>query len=194
MIHEIGKELQTALAATGCPFKVYDRESFKTTTWANQRIVIERDGKDSFAEPASQTINPKIYYVRTVACKITIYAQSTKAGALPFEHERLAEKALDSVLCALNSVAQGANGNGRANVFKPTGGGFVKPDDLTAAETPSGAVYELTFTFDRGVSVHTWAGAKRPESTLASGFMRSRTSVSQNGSTTDDVGETACGA
>ncbi len=160
--------------------------------------MLEHDeGGDAFAAAASQTINPKIRYVRNIGCKLTIYAQSTRTGALEFEHRRIAEQALDAVLVAMDDVAAA-----RKNGWAIKGGKFITPADLDKSQAQAGAVYELTFTFERGVSERTWANAIRPESTLTSGHMTSRTRVSMRGGADDDddpnnvpaSAETACGA
>jgi hypothetical protein len=122
---------------------------------------------------------------RKIAAKVTIYAQSPKAGAMPFEHERRAEHALDLVLVGLEVVART-----RQNQWTPVRGRWVPPADLAESERFGGAVYELAFTFDRGVWVQTWAGDKRPEASL--GAIKSRTRVHLNGME-DESSETACG-
>ena len=197
MIHEIGKELQAALRAKGCPFSVYDREAMQTATFARERIVLEHAGDDRFSAVRSQHVNPKHRRTRSIGAKLTIYAQSSASGALEFEHRRRAEAVLDMVLVALDAVAAA-----RHNAWNPTAGRFITPADFKETETYDGAVYELLFTFDRGVAVKTWAGAIRPEFELAGGSVRSATKVSlthgqdnDNDDTTIPASaETACGA
>lgn len=186
MIHEIGVELMAQLKAQGCPFPVVDGpERTDPSTWSNERIVIVRDeGGDSFGPPPSQHVNPKMRMVRTIGVKATIYAQSPDPNATYFEHARRAEHALDLVLCALGYVAAI-----RKNVFTPTGGKFVQPDDLKTSEAPAGAVYELSFKFSRGVFDVTWTGAAQPTAVLTTGHITSTTKASMtNGPTLDEVG------
>jgi len=200
MLHEIGRELEARLLAKGCPFKVYDRESTAPTTWARNRVVVEHDdsGSDSFAAgQKGQSRNPKNRYVRSYGIKITIYAQSSANGAREFEHRRLAEKALDHVLVAMDYVAAV-----RLNEWLPKGGKWIRIADLEKSEVHGGAVYELTATFDRGVAERTWAGAIRPATDLRSGTVASSTRVSLRRGPDDDddpntvpaAAETACGA
>lgn len=193
MIHEIRRELSAALSALGCPFPVVDGpEGTQTTTFGRERIVFERDetAGDSFVEPRSQKINPRLYKVRNIALKISIFAQSVAAGAASWEHQRRAEHVLHQVLVSLEEIA-----SARKNGLKWGTGRFVRPKDLEASEVLKGAVYEIKLTFEQGIVRRTWAGAAAPEFTLGAGSMRSITKVSQGNN--DDVppgAETACGA
>lgn len=196
MIHEIGIELQAHLRARGCPFAVVDRESMKTSSWARERVVIEHDEDgDSFSNVVSQHKNPKHRMTRRIGAKLTIYAQSSKSGALEFEHRRRAEHVLDLVLGAMVEVAVA-----RKNAWAPTRGRFVQPVDLEDSEKFGGVVYELAFTFDRAVHEQTWAGDIQPEMTLGANGIRSTTRVSLAGADDDGnpitipaTAETACG-
>ncbi len=199
MIHEIGKELEAVLRTAGCPLRVDDGpESTQTTTFGRERIVIEHvPGGDSFGPTRSQHVNPDHRMTWIVGCKVTIYAQSPSAGARPFEHRRRASRVLNMVLVGLEQVART-----NRNAWRPTGGGFVTPADLAASEAQAGAVYELTFTYDRPVVVQTWAGESAAEFTLGANGITSITKVSRNGVADDDddpntvpaSAETACGA
>lgn len=197
MIHEIGLELQKQLRARGCPLEVVDGpERTKTTSWTKQRIVLEDDdgGADAFAPVRSQHINPKLRYTVNQACKLTIYAKSERSGAMLFEHRRVAKAARDMVLCALDLIA-----SRRKNAWKAGGGRFITPVDLQESEQPGGAVYELKFTFERGVKDVTWAGRPTPEATLTA--LQNTTKVSRANALDDNDpltipadAETACGA
>lgn len=197
MIHEIGVELGTALRGRGCSFPVVDGpEPTQPTSWSRERIVIERSGRDSYTAAPGHNINPRRYMIRNIGLKISIFAQSSRAGALAFEHERRAEQVLDMVLTSLVDIA-----GIRKNGMTLTGGEFVAPADLEKSESRGGAVYELTLSWERGVTKKTFAGAARPELVLPGGVISSRTLVSARGA--DDDGdpttvpadaETACGA
>lgn len=199
MIHEIGLELAAKLRAIGCTVPVVDGPEYgEPTTNARERIVIEHDedGSDRFGPPRSQHSNPKHRYTRAIAGKITIYARSPSANATTWENRNRAEHILDLVLCKMCQVAAE-----RKNLWQPVGGGFVRPRDLEQSPRPGGAVYELTFTFDRGVFEQTWDGDIRPTATLGPNAVRSRTAVSlaHSGDDDDDPNtvpahaETACG-
>jgi hypothetical protein len=178
VIRELSLELQTALRAKGCPVVVLEREATTTATFGRERIVIEHDeGGDTFGPVRGAHVNPKHRFTRKVGGKITIYAQSTRAGALEFEHRRRAEHILDLVLVALDDVAKL-----RRNAWTPTGGAFIRPADLETSERLGGAVYEMKFTIDRAVYVQTWTGDIQPEATLEEGGIASGTRVSINGS------------
>jgi len=199
MIHELGRDLQTQLRAVGCPFTVVDRESFKTATTSRQRIVIEYDraSRDEWAAPLRLSRNPKVYFIHRPACKITIYAQSTKANATEFEHDHVALGAAYTVATAMRTI-MAEQGLG---LFMPDSAGFIDPEDLADAEKRGGSVYEMKFTFDAAVPDVTWAGADIPEFSILSTSIRSTTKVSRFRGPDDDgddttvpaTAETACG-
>jgi hypothetical protein len=183
MLHELGKELEDALVLKGCPFKVLDREDFKPLSHRNV-IVIEHDGADSFGSAKSQSVNAKRYYTRTVGAKLTIYAQSPKAGANEFEHRRRAEHALDLALVALRDVC-----NTRKFLPEIGRGQFIPLADLAGSDVQSGAVYELAFTFDRAVNETDFDSSIDTELTIAAGnVVDTTTSVSIE--TSDATAET----
>jgi hypothetical protein len=158
MIHEVGIEVQAALRKRGCPIPVVDRLPTKPTSWGRQCIVIEHaEAGDRFDPPRGQHQHPRHRFTRKIGVKVTIYAQSTSAGALEFEHRRRAEHVLDLVLVALSDVARV-----RRNEFLPIAGRFVQPADLEGSDKFGGVVYELTCTLDRAVIVQTWAGESEP--------------------------------
>ena len=164
MIHEIGVELTAFLREQGCPFPVVDGpERDRTNTFARERIVLEYadDGSDSFAPKHMARGNPKSLFTRVIACKATIYASSPAAGPREFEHRRRADRVLDQVLVGLYEVIVG-----RKNVVAFQGGRYLEPEDLKPSERPGGAVYELKFTFDRGIAKTTWKGDGLPEATI----------------------------
>ncbi len=186
MIHEIGLELQAALVVRECPFRVVDGpEPTATTTWGRERIVLEYGDDFKFGPVRSQHKNPQHAGSMTIPAKATIYAQSTRAGAMRFEHERRALLAARQVYVALEKVL-------RLRKNPPTikSGRFVPPPDLEKSERPAGAVFEIEFEFLTGVPDLTWAGEARPEHTLGEGDIRSCTHVSSRGG---DENETACG-
>lgn len=167
MIHEIGVEIQAALASRGCPFAVVDGpEVTTTTTWTRERIVIEEDaeGSDTFAAVRGSHVNPKLRAVRKVAIKLTIYAQEPAPGAMYFEHRRRCEHVLDLLISSLYDVAAK-----RKNAYELTGGKFTTPDDFKNTDARGGAVYRLSLNFERGVADRAWDGTKQPEATMGDG-------------------------
>ncbi len=198
MIHEIGVELQAALRAQGCPFSVVDGpEQTQTTTYGRERIVIAHDdGGDSFSSPKGHAINPRLYGIRNIGVKITIYAQRVGVGATEFEHRRRAEQVIDMVIVALTDIAAT-----RKNGFAIKGGKFVEPADLEKSTAAAGSVYELQLTWERGIAKRKWDGSKRPEAAVGDGMITSATKVSLRGGVDDDddpttvpaSAETACG-
>lgn len=159
MIRELCKQLQEALRTAGCPFDVVEGETTTTAARSRERIVVEHDdGGDSFGAARGARANPSHRLTRSVGCRATIYAQSTRAGALDYEHRRRCEAALDALLVAIDRTAQ------RLRVsWSPSSGSFVKPEDQAASERRGGAVYELRFSIDRAVIEQSWAGEAAPE-------------------------------
>ena len=156
MIHEVGVNLGQYLAAKRCPFEVVDGpERRGTVTFARERVVIERDQDvgDGFDENRISKRNPATYLTRLIGCKVTIYARAPNAGAFYWEHQRRAERVLDLVLANLYEIAKI-----RRNLCSFKSGRFVDAPDLKPTETPGGAIYELKFTFDRGVTNNDWLG------------------------------------
>lgn len=165
MLHEIGVQLQAALNAKSCSFRVVDGpEIRKTTTFARERIVLEHDmsAGDTFAPRHRADVNPRTRMVRNMGAKLTIYAQHPAPGSAYWEHKRRAEHVLDLTLIALDVIAKE-----RQNIFAPKSGKFVFPDDLEKSETPGGAVYEFFFTFDRGVADRKWDGTALPTAVIS---------------------------
>jgi hypothetical protein len=185
MIREVAVDLQANLRAKGCLVDVVvGPEATNTVTFGRERIVIEHGDSDSFQPAWSQSVNPKRFMTRLIGAKGTIYSKSPKAGALVFEHRRRCEQILDMTLAALSRVHAVRNGKG---AFLPSSGRFITPDDLAASERPGGAVYEFTFTIQRGVTDVTWTGDAQPEAEVGGvdGVgINNVTRVSVNGSET----------
>lgn len=192
-IHDIGVELQAYLKSQGCPFAVVDGpEQTKTATWGRERVVLEHDveAKDAFADPRGLHTNAKHRHTATDTYKFTIYAQSKKPGATPFEHRTRIQTVRETVMAGMDLVAAK-----RINRWKPTSGGFITPPDLAEAERATGAVYELKFTYELPIRVVTFVGDARPEASM--GALVSSTNVSRSvasDGTESNTPETACGA
>lgn len=196
-LHTIGVALQAYLRGQGCPLDVVDGpEKTQTATFGNERIVLEHaDGGDSFGRPLGVHKNAKHRYVATDTYKATIYARVVAQGATEFEHRTRAKNIREQVIAGLEYVAV-TSGTRQA----PKSGGFITPKDLEGSEAKAGAVYELAFTYDLPIRAVTFAGAARPEGTIA--HMTSTTKVSRSGAPDDDnnpntppaTADTACGA
>ena len=164
MIHAIGSDLGLFFKSAGCPIPIVDGPEFRpTTTFARERVVIEHDPNgDNFASRHRADTNPRTRLTRDVGVKITIYAQQPSKGAIYWEHVRRAEHVLDIVLIGIDKIAKT-----RRNIVVFKSGKFIYPEDMKESETPGGAVYELLFTFDRGVADRTWDGAADPTVTIS---------------------------
>jgi hypothetical protein len=157
MIHEIGKELATALLARGAPFRVADPERTDPIGTARERVVLEEvDGGDTFGPVVSQHRNPRCVMTCTIAARLRIFAQDTRAGATSPDHQRRARAVLDQVLVALKNIMQAR----KAPSWLPDRGGFAPIEDAagTLAGSRSGALYELFFTVPRAVLDAPWTG------------------------------------
>lgn len=181
MIREIGVELKTELQRQLVPFEVVYRDVAQQTTWGRNRIVVERIAKEEVGSPRVTSVNPKRLYLRNILGKITIYAQSTAAGAKDFEHERVADNAVDAVLCALKLIAAR-----RRQGLKIGRSEQVKVADLDKSEVAGGTKHEIEFAVERAVSKRTWANEIQPEFTIPANGVRSVTKVSRAHRDDDD--------
>jgi hypothetical protein len=169
VIHDIARALQAKLRSKGfASAEVKDgAETTQAASWGRERLVLEHDGADRFgAAKKGQHWNPSQLRVRQVSAKLTIYAQSPKAGALPFEHIQRAEKILDLALVAFDEIAAATSPPPVYNVWSPTSGRFLTPPALEGTERQGGAVYELTLAFERGVFDRDFAGDAAEEATV----------------------------
>jgi hypothetical protein len=190
MIREIGRELETKLAAKGCPFKVVDRES-KPTTWRN--AIVWEELATTYSGPTSQSRNAKRYFDANTSVKLRVYAQSAKASAQEFEHRRLAHRVADLALVALLRIRAE-----RKIGLKVGTGAFVPIEDLADSDRPGGVCFEVLVTFARGVQDLDWAGADYPEFTFIADSISNTTEVALASVPEDDgnpdTPEIACGA
>lgn len=173
---DIATRLKSRLIAKRCPIQdVALDDRTETVTGARERIVLERDldAPDTFASVRGQHVNPKHKLTRSVPLKLTIYAQSTKAGAMSFEHEGRMDSLVDTVLASLDDVLRGD----LQVSWQPTSGRSVPPADLAESARQPGLVYELTFTADRAVRGVTWSGEARPQITAGAGLFENTTRV-----------------
>jgi hypothetical protein len=164
VLHDIGVELGEQLKLKGCPLPVIDGPEFETTTWGNDRIVIEAQGGDSFAAPPvaqAPATNPRQRGIRNIGVQIRIFAHVARKGAQPFEHRRLVDHVLDLVYWAIARVVAA-----RKNRLVMGSGDYYVPRDLAATDVPAGDAYELHFTIDRGIGDLTWKYGKAGEYTI----------------------------
>jgi hypothetical protein len=165
MLYEISKELSSALSVVGCPLRVVYGPEPKTTGLTDSRIVIERDRKagDQFTGPRSQQRNPKLIDVRAIGCVLRVYAQSTLAGASVYDHERIADQAIDQIDVAMRTII-----NTRKTMWRVTSAKLLSADELQLQGLTvwPGVVYEMKFQVDRGVLRTTWAGEAADEATM----------------------------
>jgi hypothetical protein len=153
MLYAIARELDAALQAKNVPVRVFfgpERDSVGT----RERIVIDYRGpaSDIISPPRSLHNNPRMSWVRLTGATLRIYAQSALTGPLWHDHAERAEKILDHVLAELEVITKT-----RKTMIAFGAGGFI-PDEDAPTEIPSGAIYELTFTVDRGVFRTNWEG------------------------------------
>lgn len=187
MMHAIALAVASHLRSVQCPIPVVDGpEPTESTTASRERVVIER-APDSFGPPRSQHRNPRHHYVRMVGAKVTIYAQSTKPGAMNHEHEERADAILAPVLVGLRYAAAA-----RRVPLAVKGGQFVPIADLAKGAQPGakGAKYELEFSVGTAITETTFAGEAAPEATVGTNGLSigSTTQVSlANGPEGDDA-------
>lgn len=167
MLYTITQELKAALIAKGCPIPVlYGPE--RSGGMTGQRIVLERDraNGDQFTGPRSQQRNPGLVDVRAIGAVLRVYAQSTVAGANVWDHERVADQAIDLITVALRRIV-----SARKTLWRVGAAKLVSADelDLRGLQSWPGVVYEMRFAIDRGVYDYTWQGAALDEATMGEG-------------------------
>lgn len=192
MIYEITKELAAELESRGVPLPVvYGPEKNASTAINRSRIVLERDRQngDQSLGPRSQQKNPALANVRAMGCVLRVFAQSTLAGANVWDHERLADQAIDRIEIALRKVI-----TKRRTAYRITSARLLSAQDLELLDlkTWPGVVYELRFQVDRGVLDTSWQGEALPTATIGPGGVAidGSTKVTVNGVGTP---EASCG-
>lgn len=161
MIHEIGRELDALLKARKCPLGVIDGPEFDTTTWGNDRIVIETAGGDRIGPPKRVSHNPKRYATRGIGVQIRIFARVVREGAQPFEHRRKCDHVLDMVLVALKKISAT-----RGDEFEIRSSDYYIPPDLSKSDNAGGCAYQLLLYWDRGVGDIDWQYNADEEGTI----------------------------
>lgn len=186
MIHEIAKELAVEIAARKCPVRIFDRETTTATTWARERIVIDDPGPDQFAPVRGVHSNPPHRASWIVGCTATIFAQATRVGALDWEHKRRARAIAETVIAGLYAI-----GKKRRNAVSYRGGQFIPLVDLETSERVAGAIYVVSFGFERAARDQDFTGEIAPEVSIGDVAITNTTNVfGPNGV---GAGETGCG-
>lgn len=190
MIHDIAKEVTADLASRGVPFGLLLNDSPKgRSSFASTRMTVEHTkglGADRFGPVRSMRTIDKHVATKSAGYTIEIYAKSTRGGALLLEHEVLAEELCDQIVVSLRIVS-----SRRENALTITGAGFVEIEGFEGSEKPGGALYVITFTFDRAVFARTWKGELTPTVTFGDGSaptdvrIGSTTKVSSSEANTD---------
>lgn len=120
----------------------------------------------SAAQPVRQTSAPvtrmKKWADRTVGVECRIYARASVAGAMPHDHEELADYLADGVICAVIAWCE-ANKAGAAKFVECR---YLVPDELmTETGEPEkfpGVVYMVRFQLARGVFERTFEKLGKP--------------------------------
>lgn len=191
MLYGIAHRVEAALKARGIPFPVvYGPERTDTTTLGTRtRIVIERDreGGDSVGPARSVHTNPNMRAVRAVGAVARVFAKSERAGAGVQDHEGVADKLVDRLHVALDSIIRSDQ-----TLWAVSSAKLLNANELEqrGLKTWPGVVYEIKFSVDRGVFDTDWTGEAAPEAELGADSISSTTTVKLNGV---GGGETACG-
>ena len=163
MIRQMSRELTELLIARKYPLHVEfgPERTTRDAPYASV-IVVERDlaASDSFEPPRGAHTNPRKKSARYLSAVATIYASSALAGAMPGEHEDLAEIYIDAFLTALSDWAILAI----HEECQITDGRYVVPEGF---EAWPGVVYQLKFRVPRGVYKRDYDGLGRPEGSPA---------------------------
>ncbi len=157
MIYAIMRDVETALRAKGCPIPFgYGPERNAPGSLTHARIVFERSAApEAYEIVRSQRSNPRQRAVLPMAATVRVYAQSTLAGAGVHDHERLADKACDALVCAAYDVISARKAMWITPIRRRTTAAEL---ELIGLQTWPGVAYEMTFTFQRGVADVDWSG------------------------------------
>lgn len=147
MLYEIAKEIQARLDERGYPLKIrFDEDGFdRVTNNENLALIGYSDAGDDFAPPMGPGQNSKVVLRCDTGFEIHVIGVSTRAGARPHDHKRVATHHRNAVLCELVSVLQ-ARKNAPANLK----GGFVAPTEGTTSEY--GARYIIAGSITIGIA------------------------------------------
>lgn len=167
----IVRAVKADMKARGCPHPVIlGPERTPPAAYGPTRVVVERlrgPGVDSALPVTSQRANPKLFGVRDVGVKLTVYARSPATGARTQDHQDLAERLCNFALDSLDTHVRNI-----PSVWTLGAGGFVVLEDTNGSEVDGGAAYEQTLSIADGLPkvATTWAelmadhaaGAERP--------------------------------
>lgn len=194
MIYRLALDMRDLLAARRFPGKVEHGPLRFNPKLHTNLVVIERSraGGDSFRSARGAQGNPRTPFVRAIPATITIYAQSSRPGAVAGDHEDLCEAWVDMVAAALYEWGKRAQAEGLAI----GDGGMLPASEISGEETWPGAVYRLNIQVTRSVrdvkfeSERDLTGEARPEASL--GRVRNRTDVRREHAPDDDPPAVGC--
>jgi hypothetical protein len=184
MLYEVSRDVGTALRAKGCPFGVVYRQRLARVVGVLENVVelAPDEQPGTVGPPKAVGGNPARRFTWFVPGSAGVHAVAKVAGARAQDHERQADRAVESLLVALDDVLRG----GRRLLWTVRGITPVELEDAADSETPLGVVREVRFEIQRGVFAVKWDGSGASVSAPLAG-VRSRTTISGAG------GGTACG-
>lgn len=205
MIYDVSREVEDKLRAQKYPVRVYyGPERAHREPALGGVIIFERaPASESIVSPKGQQANPRKVATRQTQGRVRVYAKNTSAGARINEHEALCDYVVDAVIVAveetITEAKMGVLSWGEARYLSPAELHAEARERQTAEnrtqsyplEQWPGVVYQLAFSFERGVMKQDWLHAARPE-VAAPGFA-GRTDAYLTNGPSDAEPSTGCG-
>ena len=177
MIYDVSREVDAKLRAQSYPFRVeYGPAHLHREGYPTGVIVFERSSApEPIGSPKGQQVNPRKVATRQTQGRVRVYAKSGKAGSRLNEHQALCDYVVDAVIVAVEETITEA----RMGTLTWADARYLTPAELQAEardqqvadnrtqtyplEQWPGVVYQLQFSFERGVAKRDWLHASRPE-------------------------------
>ncbi len=174
----MARNVRDAMRARKFPVRFEYGPSFPTAEMcSNGFIIIERDpDSDDVAQPNRQAReNPRQRAIRIMACRATVFGQSSVPGARRNEHEHECELFVDGLHAALVDWCTEA----KSLPLQFGGGRYAKLGDINFVEKFSGAQYAFKFGVARSVDLRDYEGLAQP--TMAPKGTGGQVNISANG-------------
>jgi hypothetical protein len=149
------RNVQTMLVARKFPIRIVYGPLFPTPeACSNGLVIIERDPDSDDVAQSSRQANTSKRAIRIMACRATVFGQSSVASARRNEHEHECETLVDGLHSALDIWCEGA----RSLPLQFGGGRYAKPGEINFVEKFSGVQYVFKFGVARSVDAREYEG------------------------------------
>lgn len=165
LCYEVARELGAKLKAGKYPFRVlYAPERTDRANTADPVILVrrDRDNGEDIRPPIGQQKNGRRVLDRYQGIEIKVYARSSLSGAMPQDHEELADYLVDAVLVALAEITT----EEKMTAPEYTEARFMYPEEVVTEkgepEHWPGVVFLLRLKIGRGVIKRDYLKQVRP--------------------------------